>query len=338
MLFVGGAFLYAGLIFASTLQASIVTSVLNTTAASGSTNRITLDIDAPSPFSDKSVTARVQGTVNTRLNLMMNPFTGDLLSFNGMELTGGNCIFIDDSDGDRKMSVSWNIIFVAGLDVDIENLACSFDTPSPFGSVSPTSNDNVFNFPTEEHEVIINEGTLVADGTGLASSVNYNMNFATEPMNATTEGTGVITIGDPSISGTKATYSLGLELPIAVNEAMPVEGLGEATISGEATFKATGSFSYYLTTVALPGDLNGDGFVGSADLDIVRANWGGTVTPGYLAGGDASGDGQIGSSDLDIVRGNWGAGTPPAAAAVPEPSVFTGLAILLLGAFGIRRK
>jgi hypothetical protein len=75
----------------------------------------------------------------------------------------------------------------------------------------------------------------------------------------------------------------------------------------------------------LEGDLDGDGFVGSADLDIVRGNWGMAVTG--AAQGDPSGDGMVGSADLDIVRANWGAGTPPAAA-VPEPGL---LGLFLLG-------
>ena len=66
----------------------------------------------------------------------------------------------------------------------------------------------------------------------------------------------------------------------------------------------------------LAGDLNGDGLVGSADLDIVRGNWGSSVAAGDLLSGDPSGDGTVGSADLDIVRANWGA---TAAAAVPEP-------------------
>ncbi len=68
------------------------------------------------------------------------------------------------------------------------------------------------------------------------------------------------------------------------------------------------------TADGIPGDLNGDGFVGSADLDIVRSNWGQAVSG--AAQGDPSGDGIVGSADLDIVRANWGSGTP---AAVPEP-------------------
>jgi hypothetical protein len=57
----------------------------------------------------------------------------------------------------------------------------------------------------------------------------------------------------------------------------------------------------------LPGDLNGDAVVDSADLDIIRANWGRTVIPGSLADGDANGDGTVGAADLDLVRANWGA-------------------------------
>ncbi len=75
----------------------------------------------------------------------------------------------------------------------------------------------------------------------------------------------------------------------------------------------------------LPGDLNGDGLVGSADLDIVRGNWGQSVEAGCLSCGDPSGDGLVGSADLDIVRANWGA---TAAAAVPEPG---GLVLLVIG-------
>lgn len=75
--------------------------------------------------------------------------------------------------------------------------------------------------------------------------------------------------------------------------------------------------------VVRPGDLNGDGTVSAADLDIVRANWGVQVEAGSLISGDASGDGLVSAADLDIVRANWGA---HAAAAVPEP----GIGVLLL--------
>ena len=65
------------------------------------------------------------------------------------------------------------------------------------------------------------------------------------------------------------------------------------------------------------GDLDGDGMVGSTDLDIVRAHWGQFVPVGSLAQGDPSADGLVGSADLDIVRANWGAGISAAASVGP---------------------
>ena len=84
----------------------------------------------------------------------------------------------------------------------------------------------------------------------------------------------------------------------------------------------------------IPGDLNADGAVNSADLDIVRSNWNTTVLSGDLLGGDPSGDGYVGSADLDIVRANWLAGT---SAAVPEPGV-PGLLALGLSCVILRRR
>ena len=86
---------------------------------------------------------------------------------------------------------------------------------------------------------------------------------------------------------------------------------------------------------ALDGDLDGDGFVGSSDLDIVRGNWGSSVPAGDLGSGDPSGDGLVGSGDLDIVRANWGNSLP---ATVPEPGCLVLFAVGLLFAGSRRRR
>jgi len=85
----------------------------------------------------------------------------------------------------------------------------------------------------------------------------------------------------------------------------------------------------------LVGDLDGDGFVGITDLNIVLAAWNQNVAPGDSLA-DPSGDGFVGIEDLNVVLGNWNAGTQPPAGTtdnVPEPMTFMllcvgGLALL----------
>jgi hypothetical protein len=71
----------------------------------------------------------------------------------------------------------------------------------------------------------------------------------------------------------------------------------------------------------LTGDLNGDGFVGIGDLNIVLGNWNLNVPPGDPLA-DPSGDLFVGIEDLNTVLGTWNNGTPPpnAAALIPEPA------------------
>ncbi len=81
-----------------------------------------------------------------------------------------------------------------------------------------------------------------------------------------------------------------------------------------STFDAT------LTPITpLPGDLDGNGFVGIEDLNIVLGSWNQTVPPGDPLA-DPSGDGFVGIEDLNTVLGNWNAGAPPPGNAIPEPA------------------
>ena len=88
---------------------------------------------------------------------------------------------------------------------------------------------------------------------------------------------------------------------------------------------------------ALAGDLNGDGFVGLDDLDIVLNHWNQNVTPGSLADGDPSNDGFVGLDDLDIILSNWNAGTPSNNNAnIPEPATI--MICLTVGLPLLRRR
>jgi len=75
------------------------------------------------------------------------------------------------------------------------------------------------------------------------------------------------------------------------------------------------------TAPVLAGDLDGDGFVGIGDLNLVLSNWNQPVPPGDPLA-DTNGDGFVGIDDLNTVLGNWNAGTPPPPEVlgnVPEP-------------------
>ncbi len=124
---------------------------------------------------------------------------------------------------------------------------------------------------------------------------------------------------DTSSAGSfSATYTLNLsdeDIAGAANQVLTLQLLGEVT-------------------AALVGDLDGDGFVGITDLNIVLGAWNQSVPPADPAA-DPSGDGFIGIEDLNIVLGNWNAGTPPGTA-VPEPGV--GLLLGLAGLSLISRR
>lgn len=103
---------------------------------------------------------------------------------------------------------------------------------------------------------------------------------------------------------------------------------------GAAAEFAIDDIYWDMPITVIDGDLNGDGFVGIDDLNIVLANWNQNVPPGNPLA-DPSGDGFVGIDDLNVVLGNWNAGTPPSVA-VPEPGAL-GL-MTALGAAGLSRR
>ena len=81
------------------------------------------------------------------------------------------------------------------------------------------------------------------------------------------------------------------------------------------------------------GDLNGDGFVGQGDLDIILAQWGRSGLEITDPRADVDGDDFIGQYDLDNVLESWGQGTPPPS--VPEPAT---LSLLTLASLALMRR
>ena len=83
-----------------------------------------------------------------------------------------------------------------------------------------------------------------------------------------------------------------------------------------------------------PGDVNGDGSVGGADLTTILTNWG--TSGATYEQGDLNGDGTVSGLDYSEVITNWGsASLSPEPAAIPEPAT---LAVLLLGGLALLRR
>ncbi|MDZ4817743.1 MAG: PEP-CTERM sorting domain-containing protein [Planctomycetota bacterium] len=126
------------------------------------------------------------------------------------------------------------------------------------------------------------------------------------------------------------------DFPKAANTtytALPkMNGVGFGSFSSDTNQDRTAwlrDFKYEVIPQPLYGDLNGDGFVGQLDMNLVLARWGTSVTPGNLLHGDASGDGFIGQSDMNVVLSAWGQGTATISP-VPEPAT-----IVLMGLAGM---
>ena len=137
--------------------------------------------------------------------------------------------------------------------------------------------------------------------------------------------------GDASASTGPQIYTNAFSV-----SALALVGLGPFNASDGTTWD-----NVTITTGVIPelaGDLNGDGFVGQDDLNIVLGDWG-NMPPGDPRA-DPSGDGFVGQDDLNPVLADWGQGTPPvtlagsslSAAAVPEPQSLLLAVIAIAGA------
>lgn len=149
-------------------------------------------------------------------------------------------------------------------------------------------------------------------------------------------------------SNTLITSQLGITPALGgpgSSDSIPIEAQDIAIVSGAQNVRfvnavLTGTngdvdFNNLGFTADLQGDLDGNGFVGIDDLNLVLGNWNQDVPPADPLA-DPSGDGFVGIADLNKVLGNWNAGLPPAEySKIPEPA---SLSLALVGSIALLRR
>ena len=108
------------------------------------------------------------------------------------------------------------------------------------------------------------------------------------------------------------------------------------TVMGwQLNVSSTVSLEGHLPPPPLPGDVDGNGFVGADDLVTILTNW--ALTGATRQQGDLSGDGFVGADDYVEVLTYWADGSPPPEppATIPEPLT---LGLLLIGGLPLLRR
>ena len=173
--------------------------------------------------------------------------------------------------------------------------------------------------------------SIIGFGDSAAFVVSYDKLFS-ETFPRRQEYYRELWLTDGTQPGTSPVFVSGIEGA----QLTPLGVFGDQLyFRGASASDGLGEELYRLTLQNLPGDLNADGFIGIADLNIVLSMWNQNVSPGDLSAGDVTGDGFVGIDDLNILLGLWNTGTPPppGGVAVPEPTtalfISGGLALLV---------
>lgn len=213
--------------------------------------------------------------------------------------------------GDKTVSLSG----VGQINANVDNLG---------GTVSPGFSPGILDINGGYTQAI--DANLAIEVAGLTPGTGHDLLAVTGT--TTLDGTLDLTILDTAFAPTLGDSFDVLTASAVTGAFFDVTG---TLISGTTRFDVT-----YLpdrvrvvvvaTAPHLAGDLDDDGFVGIADLNLILSRWNKASPAGVWPLGDVSSDGFIGIEDLNAVLGNWNAGTRPSTdttTEVPEPTILT---------------
>jgi len=169
------------------------------------------------------------------------------------------------------------------------------------------------NWSTNFQSLTINVDNTAPMVTGLALSTTtpspgqmVTVTYACKDLVSNGVASGIATCGTGPQTFTVGTLNTG-----PLNNSFIAAGLGPQSYSVTATDVAGNSSTAKANyTVAVPGDLNGDGTVGCDDLAIVKASFGTKVgQPGFNPIADVNHDGVVNVLDLSFVANRIPKGT-----------------------------
>jgi hypothetical protein len=164
------------------------------------------------------------------------------------------------------------------------------------------------------HDVAITDVRSSKTVVGRGYSVKINVTAANQ--GNYTETFNVTAYANTTIVGTlftNITLTSGRSTAITFTWNTTGDPYGSYTIKVQValapseTNTANNTFVYGIIKVTIPGDIDGEGYVGPRNLGILGANYGSYAGyPNYNPNADITGAGYVGSRDLGILGANYG--------------------------------
>ncbi len=232
--------------------------------AEDQTNRLatTLAVTALNNARSDSDTATLTGNILADLEISFNPSTHEVAAVHSIEFTGGRVYM-------SNLSFTLSYGFLLGK-IEAQSTGVSGFPSSPSGPGLVMGDT----FSTIDHSFVFNEGSVSAYGTGLLGGLfdPINLDLSEEPLQASADTQGMISVRLADLTGDQAIYQVYLILPVIFTQEFPVAEGVTASFTGNGTIVAAGSFT--IPICPLHSDLVGeDCRVDLSDLAAFSQQW-----------------------------------------------------------------